>query len=117
MRMLELSFGQSLVIVDGAIANELNLRNTGNSLEIRMKDRLLSVASLVVSVSIVLGLRIEGLIVALISRSRAVNGVYIYLGQSILLLWGDHDVTKEESVVLIRSSDKIALRKERISTW
>jgi hypothetical protein len=66
MRMLELSFGQPLVIVDRAIANELNLRNTRNSLEVRMKDRFLGVTGLVVSVSIALRFGVKGLTIALV---------------------------------------------------
>jgi hypothetical protein len=59
MRVLELGLGESLMVVDGAIANELNLRYTRNGLEIRMKDRLLSAASLVVTVTVAFRLGIE----------------------------------------------------------
>lgn len=50
------------MIVNCTVADELYLRNAGNSFEIGMKDRLLRTASLVVSMAITLGLRIKCLL-------------------------------------------------------
>lgn len=61
MRMLELRFGKSFVVIDDAIPDELNLRYTRDSFEIRMKDRLFGLLSLIVAVAIALRLRVEGL--------------------------------------------------------
>lgn len=61
MWVLELSLGESLVVVDGAVANELDLWYTRDRLEIRVKNGLLRLARLVVAVAIALGLRVKGL--------------------------------------------------------
>ena len=58
-RMFELGFGETFVVVNYTVPNELYLRNAGDSFEVRVKDRLLGAASLVVSVTIALGLRIK----------------------------------------------------------
>jgi hypothetical protein len=52
MGMLEFGLGETFVIVDCTIANKLNLWNTRDSLEIRMKDRLFGFASLVIAVAV-----------------------------------------------------------------
>lgn len=57
--MLELSFCKSFMVVDRAVANELDLWDSGNGLQVRMKDGLLGILSLVVSVSIVLSFGIK----------------------------------------------------------
>ena len=59
--MFKFGFGETFVVVNCTVTNELYLRNAGNSFEIRVKDRLLRTASLVVSMAIVLGLRIKSL--------------------------------------------------------
>jgi len=50
------------MIVHHAISNELDLRNTRDCFEIGMEDGLLRVACLVVSMTIDLGIRVEGLL-------------------------------------------------------
>ena len=57
--MFEFGFGETFVVVNYTIADELHLRNTGDGFKIRVKDWLLRTASLVVSVTITLGLRIK----------------------------------------------------------
>ena len=61
--MFEFGFGKTFVVIDCTVTDELYLRNGGDSLKIGMKDRLLRIASLVVSVSIALRLRIKCLLV------------------------------------------------------
>ena len=36
LRVLQLGFGETLIVVNGTIAYELNLGNSGNRLEVRM---------------------------------------------------------------------------------
>jgi hypothetical protein len=55
-------FGKAFMIVHHTISNELDLRNTRDCLEIGMEDRLLRVACLVVSMTIDLRIRVEGLL-------------------------------------------------------
>ena len=64
-RMFEFGFGETFVVVDCTVTDELYLRNAGDSLKVGMKDRLLRIASLVVSVSIALRLRIKCLLVGM----------------------------------------------------
>jgi len=52
MRVLELRFGQPFVIVHCAVPNELYLWYTRNGFEIRVEDRLLRFAGLVVTMTI-----------------------------------------------------------------
>ena len=59
--VLELRLGQTLVVVDHAIANELHLGNTRNRLQVRVQDGLLGLPRLVVAVAVVLGRRVERL--------------------------------------------------------
>ena len=54
-------FGKTFMIVYHAISNELDLRNARDCLEIGMEDGLLRVACLVVSMTIDVGIRVEGL--------------------------------------------------------
>ena len=60
--MFKFGFGETFVIVDCTVTDELYLRNAGDSFEVGMKDRILRRASLIVSVTIVLRLRIESLL-------------------------------------------------------
>ena len=55
---------ETLVIINGAVSDELDLRDARDGLEIGMENRLLGVARLVVSVAIALGLRVKGLCMA-----------------------------------------------------
>lgn len=61
MRVLELSLCEAFVVVDGAIADELHLRDTWDGLEIRVEDRLLCVTGLVIAMAIVLRAGVKGL--------------------------------------------------------
>lgn len=60
-RMLELGLGQSLVVVDRAIAYKLNLGYPRDSLKIGVQDGLLCVLSLVIPMTIILRFWIERL--------------------------------------------------------
>ena len=61
--MFEFGFGETFVVVNCTVTDELYLRNARDSFEVGVKDRLLRTASLVVSVSIALTLRIKCLLV------------------------------------------------------
>ena len=61
--MFKSSFGEAFVVVNYTIADKLYLRNAGDSFKIGVKDGLSRAASLVVSVTIDLRLRIERLII------------------------------------------------------
>jgi len=50
--MLQLGFGEALVIVDSAITNKLYLGNTRNGFKVRVKNGLVGVFRLVVAVAI-----------------------------------------------------------------
>lgn len=101
MGVLEFSLGETLVVVDCPVADELHLRYTWNSLEIRMKDRLLRLARLIIPVAVALRVGIEGL-GKLVRRIQSNCSNNSYLGQSILLLWSDNNAREEQGVVLIR---------------
>jgi hypothetical protein len=60
-RVFELGFSESFVIVNHAIADKLDLWDSGNGLKVRVEDGLLGAFSLVVSVSIALGFGIKRL--------------------------------------------------------
>ena len=80
--MLELSLRETLVVVHHAISDELDLRLARDRLQVRMKDRLLRLAGLVVPVSVVLRRWIER------------------LRQEILLLGGQLGIAEEQCRVL-----------------
>ena len=61
-RMFEFGFGETLVVVNCTVTDELYLRNAGDSFKVGVKNRLLRTAGLVVSVSIALTLRIKRLV-------------------------------------------------------
>ena len=60
-RMSQPTFSQTFVVVNNTIADKLHLRNRGDSLEIRMKDGFLSLASFVISVAIAFAMWIKRL--------------------------------------------------------
>lgn len=52
--MFELRFRNALMIVDGSVADELYLGDPRDSLEVWMKDRLLGLPCLIISVPVAL---------------------------------------------------------------
>ncbi len=59
VRVLELGFRETFMVVDSSVPNQLDLRNTGNSLKIRMEDRQSGFSCLIVPVAIALGSRVK----------------------------------------------------------
>ena len=59
--VLQLGFCKTLVVVDGTVSDELNLRNSRNCLEVRVEDRLGVLFSFVVAVTVGIALRVESL--------------------------------------------------------
>ena len=57
--VLELGFGEAVVVVDNTVADKLDLGDAGDSLEIGVEDRLLGLAGLVVTVAVVLRRRVK----------------------------------------------------------
>jgi hypothetical protein len=55
------------VVVDGTIANELDLRLTGYGLQVWVEDGLNSLAGLVVTVAVALRRRVKGLLITLVT--------------------------------------------------
>jgi hypothetical protein len=52
--MLQFGFGEAFVVVDCAVANQLYLRNPGDSLEIRMENGFLGALCLVITMAVAL---------------------------------------------------------------
>ena len=61
LRVLQLGFSETFVVIDGTVSDQLNLRDSRDSLEVGMKDRLGVFLGFVVSVTIGIALRIESL--------------------------------------------------------
>ena len=59
--MLQLRLSKALVVIDSTVADELDLGLARNSLQIGMKDGLLRLSGLVITVTIAIRLRVEGL--------------------------------------------------------
>lgn len=72
--MFQLSFSQPFVVVYSPIADKLDLRDSGNGLEVGVKDRFLGTPGLVVPVAVALGLGIECL--------RSVVRIFAYISGS-----------------------------------
>lgn len=85
VRVLELGLSQAFVVVDGAVADELDLRLTRNGFQVGVQDGPLGLAGLVVSVTVALARGVEGLC------------------QRVLLLWSEVDVAEKQSIVLVES--------------
>lgn len=80
--VLEARFGEALVVVDGAVADELDLGDARDGLEVGVEDGFGGVAGFVVAVAVVLGGGVEG------------------FGEGVLLLGGELGVAEEERRVL-----------------
>lgn len=101
MRVLELRFGQTFVIVDCAVPDELYLWHPRDGLEVWMKNRLLRLAGLVVAMAIRFGGGVERLVAA--GQESRLGAAWVsnaYLGEFILLFWGDYDISEQESTML-----------------
>lgn len=61
LRVLQLCFGESFVVVDGTISDELDLRNSRDRLEVGVKDRFGVLLGFVVAVTVGITLRVESL--------------------------------------------------------
>ena len=59
--MLQLSLCEALVVIHGPIANQLNLGDTGDGLEVGMEDGLLLALGLLITMTVTLRSRVEGL--------------------------------------------------------
>ena len=75
---------ETLVIINSPVSDKLHLRNTRDSLEIRMENRLLRAARFVVSMAVALRAGVE----CLSHDESTCKTQYIeaYLGQLVLLL-------------------------------
>ena len=88
MRVLEFRLGESLMVVYSSVANELHLGHPRDGLEIRVKNRLFRLASLVVPMTVALRKRVKRLgIGMLVGMTCPQYPGGPYLCQSILLLW------------------------------
>ena len=100
--MFEFGFGETFVVVNCTVTDELYLRNAGDGFEVGVKDRLLRTASLVVSVSIALTLRIKCLLVGCMDDQLLFQYITIKsnLCKSILLSWRENYISEEKSIIL-----------------
>jgi hypothetical protein len=102
MRVLEFGLGETLVVVNRSVANELHLRHAWDGFEIWMKNGFLCLAGLVVSMAVALRERVKSLRVALsVWTLKSSHSESLYLGQSVLFLWRNNDVREEQGIVLI----------------
>lgn len=62
LRVLQLCFSKTFVVVDGTIPDELNLRDSRDRLEVGVEDRFAVFLGFVVSVAVGITIRIESLV-------------------------------------------------------
>ena len=62
LRVLQLGFSKTFVIVNGTISDELDLRHSRDRLEVSVEDRFGSFLGFIVAVAVGITLRIEGLV-------------------------------------------------------
>ena len=104
LRVLQLGFSETLVIVYGAISDQLDLGNSRNRLQVRMKDRLGVLLSFVVAVTIGITLWVKSLDGECIDTSIPSQFSFClhrtYLRELVLLLGWEINVSEEEYIVL-----------------
>ena len=91
------------MVVDGAVADELNLWDSRDGLEVRVQDGGFRLASLVVSVTVAVCLGVESLESARSSdtrRSAGTRRVETDLCERVLGLWRQVAIAKEQETVL-----------------
>ena len=59
--VLQLGFGETLVIINGTVSDKLNLWNSRDRLEVRVEDRFGVFLGFVVTVTVDIALRVESL--------------------------------------------------------
>ena len=62
LRVLQLCFSKTFVVVNGTVSDELNLRDSRDRLEVGVKDRFAVFLGFVVSVAVGIAIRIESLV-------------------------------------------------------
>ena len=104
LRVLQLSFSETLVIVYGAISDQLYLGNSRNRLQVGMKDRLGVLLSFVVAVTIGITLWVKSLDGECIDPSIPSQFSFClhrtYFRELVLLLGWEINVSEEEYIVL-----------------
>ena len=104
LRVLQLGLSETLIIVDGAISDQLYLGNSRNRLQVGMKDRLGVLLSFVVAVTIGITLWVKSLDGECIDPSIPSQFSFClhrtYLRELILLLRWEINVSEEEYIVL-----------------
>lgn len=108
-RVFQLGLGESFMVVHGPVSDKLDLGDAGNGLQVGVKNGFLGFASLVVSVTVRFGGRVEGLStgarVWVYLASGMMETKITNLCECILLLWGEVDVAEEKGVVLCMEHD------------
>lgn len=61
LRVFQLGFTETFVVVNGTVSDELNLRNSRDSLEVRVENRFAVLLGFVIAVAVGITLRIESL--------------------------------------------------------
>ena len=104
LRVLQLGFSETLVIVDGAISDQLDLGNSRDRLQVGMKDRFGVLLSLVVAVTIGITLWVKSLDGEGIDTSIPSQVLFClhwtYLCELVLLLGREINISEEEYIVL-----------------
>lgn len=72
-RMFEFGFRETFVVVDCAVADELNLWDARNGFQVRVEDGFLSAFGFVVAMAVALGGRVKGLKERVRIRREIVN--------------------------------------------
>ena len=96
--VLQLGFGETLVVVNSTVSDELNLRNPGDRLKVRVKDRLGVLLGFVIAMAIDIALRVksldgEGIITAM--RPGIRHSHPTYLREAVLLLRREINVPEQ----------------------
>lgn len=103
-RVLEHRLGETLVVVDRAVADKLDLRHTGDGLEVWVEDRLFLRASFVIAVPIALAGRVKCLEEEFEYVLRmSLRCLSLYLRKRILLFRREVGVPEQKSTVLYTS--------------
>ena len=100
--VLQLGFSQTFVIVNGTVADKLNLRNSRDSLEVRVEDRFAVFLGFVVAVTVGIALRVESLTGEgrrMSIRSRVLRYL-TYFRKAVLFLWQEINISEEQRIVL-----------------
>ena len=103
LRVLQFRFSETLIVVHGTVSNQLDLRNSGNGLEVRVEYRLAILLSFVVAMTVGIACGIEGLGGGLVMKTLSLPLLYLHaagLDELVLLLRREICVSEEQYIML-----------------